>query len=273
MRTLFAFIRKYNFFFLFLILESLALILTVHNNPYQRTRFLKTSNRITGNINTLYASINDYFYLKRENKHLHRENARLRTRLESSLLRTDSTYYDFTDTNYQYIPARVVSNTVHRRNNLFMINKGKKHNVDAGMGVISTNGIAGQVIESSSGFSLVMSLLNKNARFSARIKKNGQMVNVLWEGTNYKKAAIQDIPGHIRLNPGDTIITSGFSFLFPEGINVGTIDVYKQETRKNFNEAIINLSTDFNGLRHVYVLKNLLANEQKELQNSFENEQ
>ena len=272
MRTLFAFFKKNYFFFLFVALEVIAILLLVNNNPYQHSRFFNTSNQLVGSINTIYANVDNYFFLKKSNETLLKENARLRSILKSSFLLSDTISYIYLDTNFRYIPARIISNSINKRNNFLMLDKGKKHGIRSEMGVISSNGIIGIVVEVSEHFSTVMSLLHKDSKLSARIKKNNHLANVIWDGKHHLYATLQDIPNHIILEKGDTIITSGFSFFFPEGILIGTIAEFDKDQRSNFNKAKIKLSNDFSSIKNAYILKNIQGREQRQLMKESGNE-
>jgi len=136
-----------------------------------------------------------------------------------------------------------------------MINKGYADGVEKEMGLISPLGVAGIVVEVSTHYASAMSLLHKNTRISARLKNNGQMVNVSWDGNDYRKGLLEDIPTHIIPQIGDTVITSGFSFVFPENIMIGTVGE-KLIKGGSLNKAELVFSTDFNSLFYVYVTKN-----------------
>ncbi len=275
MRTLFAFFRKYYFFFLFLILEGICFILISNHNPYHRTHIINSSNSITGNINSIYAFIDEYFGLKKVNNALYKENAELRNILDNYKNIPDTLVDEFIadDSSFRFIPAKVINNSVNKRNNFIMLDKGQKHGIDVDMGVISSNGIIGVVIETSNNYSTVLSLLHKNSRISAKIKKNNHLASLVWPGKDYREAVLQDVPTHIQLQKGDTIITSGYSFLFPEGITIGYVKDYFQDEQNNFNEATIELTEDFNSLRFVYITKKIKVEELKGLMEETENEQ
>lgn len=265
MQTLFAFIRKHNFFFLFIILEGFAFWLITTYNPYQKTRFLHSTNSLTAKINATYNSVFQYFHLKETNLILNEENARLRTGFIIRSYIKDSLEYSIRDTSYIFIPAKVINNSIHRRNNFIMLNKGSVDGVEPDMGVVSSRGVIGVVIEVSNNYCTVLSLLHKDARVSAKIKKNNQLANVTWPGFNYREAWLEDIPSHIKLLPGDTIISSGYSFLYPEGLIIGTVKEHGLQSMGNFNRALIELSADFNSLQYVYIVKNLQSKEQRRL--------
>jgi rod shape-determining protein MreC len=257
MKYLFLILKKQFFFILFVILELIAFILLANHNSYHRTNIINTSNTISGSIFKGFSSITDYFSLKQTNQQLLTENALLRS---SGILekKPDSLYRK--DTAYTFIPAKVISNTSRNRNNFIMIDKGRKDGIEREMGIISATGVAGIIIEITNHYSTAMSVLNKDTRISARLKKSGQMVNVVWDGQDYRKGMVEDIPTHITPLPGDTVITSGYSFVFPENIMIGTIGG-KVHTGGTLNRAELIFSTDFNNLSFVYVCKNIASEE------------
>ena len=253
MKYLFIFLKRQSFFFLFVLLELIAILLLVNHNSFQKSRLINTTNIVTGTFHNVYSSVEDYFFLKKANHQLGIENARLYEMIQKNQVLHDSIFER--DTIYAFIPARVISNTTRGRDNYIMINKGRSDGVDKEMGLISPNGIAGIIVEVSSNYATAMSLLHKNTRISARLKKNGQMVNVSWDGADYRKGQLEDIPSHISLQSGDTVITSGYSFLFPEGLLIGTVGE-KVIKGGSLNRAELIFSTDFDNLYYVYVTKN-----------------
>jgi len=271
MRNLFSLLWKYHFFVLFLILETISLILLVNNYSYHRSLAFNTVSDFTGNIYSTYGNIQHYFSLNHENQQLLDENARLRNKLSGLTAFSDSLTVD-TTSNYYYIPARVISNSVNKRNNLILIDKGRTDSIETEMGVVSPTGIAGIVIGVSDHYAVVMSMLHRNSRISGRVKKNGQLVNIVWKGTDFTKGEVTDIPTHFTLSKGDTIITSGNSLIFPPGIMIGTIESNQQADNLQLGHATLIFSTDFNGLEYVYVIKNKEKKEEEELLNEVENE-
>lgn len=269
MRHILAFIWKHNFFFLFLVLEILSVVLLVNKSYYQRAVITNLTDRFTGSINSTYSSITGYFYLKQENDRLATENAVLWQSLKHGLVTTDTLTTQLVDTlnrqTYRYSVAKVVSNSTGNRNNYIMLNKGKHHGIEHDMAVISPNGIVGTVVSVSDNFSWVMSVLNKHSKVSARIDRLGQMGTVLWQGQNPDKGSLTDIPVHVKVIKGDTIYTSGFSHIFPEGVMVGTVETIKVKEGDHFYDIGFKWSADLNGLSYVYIVKNLFREEQVEL--------
>jgi rod shape-determining protein MreC len=247
----------------------ISILLLVNHNNFQGSRALNTTNAITGSFNYVFSSVGDYFFLKKDNHQLSLENARLNEQLYGRIMIADSIERE--DTLYAFIPAKVISNTSRGRNNYIMINKGRADGVEKEMGLVSPFGVAGIIVEVSRNYATAMSLLHKDSRLSARLKSNGQMVNVVWDGKDYRLGLVEDIPTHITPIPGDTVITSGYSFVFPEGLNIGIIGE-KTISGSNLNRAELIFSTDFNNMYHVYVTKNNTAQELDSLKMNIEDE-
>ncbi len=269
MRTLFVFLWKHYFLLLFLILEIISFIFIINHSYYQRATIISSANGITGYVYNTANSITGYFGLKRANEELSEENARLRSLESIVLLTPDTIQHDRADSIHQqlyhYFSAKVISNSTSKRNNYLLLNKGLSQGVGKDMGVITPKGVIGIVKDVSLNFSSVLSVLHKQARVSAKLKKNNQLGTLIWQGTNYSVGTLKDIPTHIQLNVGDTIITSGFSHIFPEGIPIGSINEYYIEKGDNFYTIKLDFFVDFNNLSYVMVVDNLMKKEQESL--------
>lgn len=264
MRNLFAFLWKYQFVTLFFILEIFSIVLLVNSYSYHKSVAFNITSEFSGKIYSSYSNITDYFSLKQENERLSAENARLRNELSSSFLISD-TVTVFKDSLYRAIPAKVISSGVNRPNNYIMVNKGSKQGVQLEMAALSSDGVAGFVIGVSEHYSYIMSTLHKNTRISATISKNGQLVNIIWPGPDYRVGKVIDIPSHVHLVEGDTVVTSGNSMIFPQGIVIGTIIEQLESENKGLGNASLKFATDFNSLKTVYLVKNLMKKEQQKL--------
>jgi rod shape-determining protein MreC len=273
MRYLFYLLRKQYFYFLFLFLEIISLVLLFNYNSYQNSEFAAFSNNISGFFLNISSSISEYFSLRQKNEMLSEDNAKLHSSQSGAFYKTDTNTFYYNDSLYQrqykYITAAVIANTVNKRNNFIMLNKGRRQGIDNHMGVIIGNRIVGQVVSVSEHFSWVMSMLNKESRISGKFKKNDQLVNIEWNGENYRVGDVKEIPKHVKIEPGDTIITSGNSDIFPEGLLIGTIRDFVVATDENFNTATIFFSTDFNSLSFVEVVIDMMRREKEELKASF----
>ena len=175
MRNFFDFLIRQYFFFLFLILEIISFILIVQNNYYQRSGFINSTNQISSKILSSINDISQYFSLKDANRKLSEENARLLSESKKFYMKTDSRIFYYSDTlyrqQYEFISAKVVENSINKRNNYLTINKGSIHGITKDMGVITSSGIVGIVREVSQNFSSIISVLNKETKVSVKVKK------------------------------------------------------------------------------------------------------
>ena len=271
MRYFFAFLRKHNIFFLFIILEVFAFLLMIQSKNYPGSVILNSTSQFTGSLNNTYTNIIDYFQLKKINDVLEKENEYL-INLKFTQAVVDSSLYQPADTNYRYISAKIISNTVHKPNNYLMLNRGAKDGVKIDMAVVSSQGIVGSVVGVSENYCSVMSVLHTDSKISAKIKKNNQLANIMWNKIDYLRGTLEDIPTHLEILYGDTIITSGHSLIYPEGILIGTVENYYSQAGLNLNKAVIKFSNDYNKLKYVYIIENLRKEEQLLLKAEVENE-
>lgn len=274
MRNILVFIIRYHFLLLFVLLEIFAITLLVNSTYYQSSAILKAGSLVTGRFYTSISNATDYLKLRTTNEQLAQENAMLRQMKGVSFLKNDTSSFWVNDTlhkqQYQYIVSKVVLNTVGKRNNYIMLDKGSRSGIKKDMAVITSNGIVGTVVNVSENFSWVMSLLNKHTRISGRITKNNQMGTVVWNGVDHMYGTLTDIPAHVKIAKGDTIVSSGYSYIFPAGIMMGTISDFRVEQGDHFYIIPFKFSVDFNALQYVYVVKNLMKDEQEALEKSTE---
>ncbi|MES2398185.1 MAG: rod shape-determining protein MreC [Bacteroidota bacterium] len=274
MRNLITFIWKHYFFFLFLSIEVLCIYLIVQNNYFQKASFVNSSNKVSANILKTSADVEEYFFLKSENEKLAKENAELRSRSLVSFSLLENNQYFVNDTafrqKYSYINSKVVNNSTNRRNNYLTLDKGSKQGIKNNMAVITSTGVVGQIKDVSENFCTVMSLLNSKTTISSKIKKDGSYGPLTWEGENFAYATLHDIPTHVKLTKGDTIVTSAYSLTFPENILIGTVESFERKSGEYFFTVNVKLSTEFKKLSHVYVVTNMMKKEQEELENRSE---
>lgn len=270
MRNLLNFIHRYQFFFLFLLLGTAGLLLTMTNQQYHQTFFINSANAVTGNLLRTYSNFTSYIGLKQTNKKLAESMAHLMNTHKGSYLITDKNTFVYGDTlvkkRFEYLHAELINNSVNRRNNYITLNKGARHGLKPDMGLITPKGVAGIITQVSNNFSVAMSLLHSDMMLSVKLSKNNHLGTLIWEGYNYKQASMTYIPPHLELLKGDTIVTSGFSSVFPENIFIGTINEWEIKRGETFITAEVDLALDLNQLTHVFVVKNLLREEQDELE-------
>lgn len=270
MRSLFAYLIKHHYILIFLSLEAICVWLMVHNNGYQGSHVLNTSNAVVAGVYSTAANTREYFYLKKENDRLALENAQLRNFLKTNyavlplkeFTRHDSLYKQ----QYTYVGAKVVNSSVNKRRNFMTLNIGASQGISQDMGVVSSDGIIGIVTNVSAGFSSVMSLLHKDTRINCQLKKDGSYGPLIWDGSDYRYCLLTDIPTHAKIKAGDSVITSELSGIFPEGIMVGTIVDFERRQNEDFYTLRIRLSADMKKVNHVYVIKNKFKTERDSLE-------
>lgn len=268
MRKLFIFIFRIRAFLVFLLLEAGALYLLYSNNNYHNAAFYQSSNYYVGRVLEFQSEVASYFKLSRVNQDLALENARLRAQLtdlyeqrlddslgtqrDSTFLRTDSLPPGL----YTYRPARVINNSVRRLNNHLTLNKGTEAGIKAGMGVLTSSGVVGRVKSVSRHYATVASLLHSQTLVSVKLKRTNTFGTIKWDTRDPATASLHYITLSEKVARGDTIVTSGFGGIYPQGIMIGRVASVKRELDKSFYTIIVRLGVDFEKLSFVYVVEN-----------------
>lgn len=269
MKEIIKLILKYHFTIIFILLEIVSFSLIIRHNEYQRAIFSENASTLFGNISSTVTSIKDYFHLKEINESLAKENILLKNRLEAYEFLRDTiihrTVVEGSIPVYEYIGAKQVNATYNRMKNYITLNRGRKNGLQKEMAVCTPEGIVGLIQDLSDHFSVVIPLINVDARISAKIKKNNYYGSLQWDGNDYSYSYLNDIPYHVEVNAGDTIVTSGLSKIFPEGIVVGYVESVDKVTA-NFLKIKVKLAVDFKRINHVYVILNNKKNEQTSLE-------
>ena len=268
MQQLFNFFIKNKTFVLFLLLFSYALSLTIQSHDYHRSKFLNSSNQITGSIYGTFHSITQYFNLKKENQILLEENNRLRM----AVLNQEKTVTVDTLLEYKYElqPSLIYKNSYSLPNNYLTLNKGQSDGIEVDYGVITSKGIVGVIDGTSKNYSRVLSILNTNSRINVKLKKTNYFGTLSWNGESPEITQLIDIQDLVKLSVGDTIVTSGYSSTFPPDIPVGSIESYRLNDTKNLYIIEVKLFNNMRNLEHVYIIKNTHINELKALKSSNE---
>ena len=269
MKEIIKLILKYHFTIIFILLEIVSFSLIIRHNEYQRAIFSESASTLFGNISSTITSIKDYFRLKEINESLAKENILLKNRLEAYEFLQDTiiqrTVVEGSIPVYEYIGAKQVNATYNRTKNYITLNRGRKNGLQKEMAVCTPEGIVGLIQDLSDHFAVVIPLINVDSRISAKIKKNNYYGSLQWDGNDYAYSYLNDIPYHVEVNAGDTIVTSGLSKIFPEGIVVGYVESVDKVTA-NFLKIKVKLAVDFKRINHVYVILNNKKNEQTSLE-------
>jgi rod shape-determining protein MreC len=271
MKNLLNFIARYHNFIIFLFLETLSIYLLATSNSYHNTRLVKVVNGLAYGLENRITNTRTYLNLHQINASLALENSNLKNQIEALRVGNTSGLFTVNDTirfqQYYYSTAKIVNNSTNKQKNYITINKGIVNGLNPDMAITGPSGVVGIVVSSSDNYSVVMSVLNLDFRLSARIKRNGYFGSLTWDGRSYQYAKLNDIPNHIDVMVGDTVETTNFSAIFPEGVMIGTITEF-EKAGGDFYSVTVRLSTDFKNLEYVNVISNLRKKEQLELENS-----
>jgi rod shape-determining protein MreC len=269
MRRLFQFIYQYRAFFVFLLFEVISGWLVVNHNDYISASYFNSSSALVGNIYESKQSVQDYFKLTQVNKNLAEENELLRNKLTKDTLSADTlnSAVPLTLSNqFEFTTAKVVNNSVNRFRNYFTLNKGSKHGIQEGMGVVNPKGIVGKVKSVSPNFSTAYSSLHSGLLISALIAQTETLCTANWSGENPTEINLEYVPRHIQIKEGMEIISSGFDSIFPKGVKIGTVKSVSIDEESTFYDIKVLLSVDFQSLDFVYVIGNELRQEKDSLE-------
>lgn len=278
MSVVIKFLYRNSKFLLFLLLQAIALFFTFNKNIYHNSLL---ENKIIAFIGYVDGEITDattYFNLKKENERLLEENKQYRNlflgkeqKIKPEFIpMLDSTKYQ---QKYYYTTANIVSNSITRANNYLIIDKGTAQGVNTEMGVITSIGVVGMIINSTPNYSKVMSILNKNTKINARLRSSKYYGTLSWEGEDSRIMRLSDIPKYVGIKIGDTIETDGKSRTYPEGILIGRISGKTiDEESGNWNISV-ELFQDMGNIQKVYIVNKLDRTEIKSLQDTITNAQ
>ena len=231
----------------------ISCVLLFSRNAYQQSVYLTSANDVTSTVNIATSQVTGYFHLRAINESLQASNANL----ENEVLNLRHQLAE----RFDYIPAAVINNSVRHPRNYFSINRGANDGVKTGMGVVDQNGVVGIVNVTGARTSRVISLLNETQHFSVKIKDTNFIGSLAWKGDDPAIAYMEQVPRHAKFHTGDTIVTSGYSTTFPEGIPIGTIMNRIKGSDDNFFILKIKLNSDFRALSVVRIIKDDFKNE------------
>lgn len=277
MRNLLNFLIKYNYWFLFILLEVASFALLFRFNHYQEGVFFTSANVAVGKFYELTGNMTSYFHLKSANEELLDRN----TMLEQQVMKLENALRDVMDSTelvsikdvpsdeYEIFKARVINNSLTYANNYITLNKGASDGIKKEMGVISGTGVVGIVYMVSPSNSLVQSVLNSESSINAKIKGSDYFGSLKWKGEDSRHVYLENLPRHAEFNVGDTVVTSGYSAVFPEGIIIGTVDTVDDSNDGLSYLLRIRLTTDFGKLNNVRVISWKGQQEKRELESQI----
>lgn len=274
MRNLLEFLARYNHWLLFVILEVIGFVLLFQYNSYQGSVWFSSANAVAGKVLSWDAKVESFFSMSKANQELTQRNLYLeqQVKLLAGQLGEVTKDTGWVHRNqlallksFKMVPAKVVSNSVSRFDNLITINKGSADGVRKDMGVACGQGVVGIVYMVSAHYSVVIPILNTSSNISCRIRRRGYFGYLHWNGGDPRIAYVEEVPRHAHFRLYEWVETSGYSSVFPPGITVGKIlHVYNSADGVSYRLQV-ELSTDFGNLSDVCVIDNTPMLEQMEI--------
>ena len=276
MRALLNFLVKHNDWFLFLLLEGISLVLIVRFNNYQGATFFTSAGSVAGSVYSTFMDANRYFHLKTENDGLLAQNVALTRELtelkeqltelrNSEALQRDSLVHSI-NSGYTFLTANIINNSLNSVNNFITLNKGSDDGVRPEMGVFNSDGIVGVVYLVSNSRAIVIPLLNSKSSVSCRVKGSDSFCSLSWDGGDPRYSNLIDLPRYAQFETGDTVVTSGFSSIFPGDLPVGTVERIDDSADGMFYTVRVKLFVDFSLLTSVFIVGNDGYEEQSKLE-------
>lgn len=257
MQQIFNFIFKNSNRLLFLLLLGISLFLTIQSHSYHRSEVINSANFLSGGVYERINNVTEYFNLRTQNVALAQENSKLRSLLfnvkdTASVHKLDSIKGLRPD---DIIVSKVIHNSFNNHENYLTLNAGSLDGVKADMGVINSLGIVGVIDNTSARYATVVSILNVKSQINAKLKKSNHFGSLNWNGKSTGYVQLTDVPRLASIKKGDTIVTGGQSVIFPENINIGTIDRVRTDNQTHYYTIDVKLFNDMTDLGHVYILK------------------
>lgn len=274
MKNLLDFFVKHSAWFVLMLYLILSCVLLVRNNPYQQSVYLTSANAVCATVYEGISSVTDYFHLKGINEDLQERNALLEMELVDLRSRVNDLKMQLPDTlksqpvlqHFDFVVAHVISNSIAQTNNYITINRGEADGIRPEMGVVDQTGVVGIVNVVGKHSARIISLLNPDIRLSCKLRDSEYFGSMVWEGGDSRYAILEELPKHLTYQVGDTVVTSGFSTVFPEGIIVGTIEGRARNLSDSFVSLKVRLTTNFSQLSTVRVITNDMSAELKMLE-------
>ena len=278
MRNVFLFLKRYSVLIFFLVLQGLALSMLFSYNRFHQTTYGMFSNEVAGKLNKRVNKVESFFTLSEQNQALRKQNAALLSYLPSGFVSPDTSFLVVSDTiaidslksyrQYQYFDAKIISNSVFLQQNYIVLHRGTVQGIMPNMAVVGTDGLIGTVISVSENMAIVMSLLHRQSKVIAVLKKGSGLGEVTWDGKDPRFLVLSKVPKTIVVKKGDTVVSSPYSDKFPPGIPIGYVEKIDQDQETNTYKLKIRTAVDFYAVQHAYIVKNLLQEEIDQLKST-----
>jgi rod shape-determining protein MreC len=275
MRNIYLFLLRNSVLILFLVLQAIALYALFNYNRFHESVLNMVASEVSGSVYRQTDRVEAYLTLQSENDKLRDQNAALLSMMPSGRLLPDTALLDKGDSStflaldmfrqYQFLSARVISNSVFLQQNYLILHRGSSQGIEPNLAVVGPDGIIGTVINVSPNMATVMSLLHRQSKVIAVLKKGSGLGEISWDGKDPALLNLKKIPTTVEVKKGDTVVTSPYSDKFPPGYPIGVVDRVEKDQETNTYLLWVKSAVDFNTVQHAYVVKNRLQQEMEQM--------
>lgn len=269
MYKLIEFLRRIHVVLLFIIIEAIALNYYAHSSFYTQAKILSRANSVVGGLQRSVFSVKHFFALRSENEILSARVAELENSLATyrereanmatdtlTMAQIDSTFVEQL-TQYSYLPARIISNTINRNRNFITLNRGRQHGIMEDMAVITPDGsMVGYVVGCSDRYSVVISILNGDFTTSGKISGDEHFGSITWNGHSPHKVQMSELTKYAEFEEGAPVVSSGLSHIFPEGVKIGFVESFTENENQTSFDVVVRLAADMTKISNVLVISN-----------------
>lgn len=269
MYKLIEFLRRIHVVLLFIIIEAIALNYYAHSSFYTQAKILSRANSVVGGLQRSVFSVKHFFTLRSENEILSARVAELENSLAAyrereanmatdtlTMAQIDSTFVEQL-TQYSYLPARIISNTINRNRNFITLNRGRQHGIMEDMAVITPDGsMVGYVVGCSDRYSVVISILNGDFTTSGKISGDEHFGSITWNGHSPHKVQMSELTKYAEFEEGAPVVSSGLSHIFPEGVKIGFVESFTENENQTSFDVVVRLAADMTKISNVLVISN-----------------
>lgn len=259
MQQIFNFLIRNKNTILFLLLLVLSLFLTIQNHSFQKSKFISSANLVTGGIYKRANNIQTYFHLQDYNQRLLEENKQLRDLL-SNIEDTSFVEQSIDSASYEEIytfrTAKVINNNYSKIDNYITLDRGANEGIEPEFGVVTSHGIVGIIDHVNENYSRVISILNSQSRINAQLQKSNHFGSLVWDGKDPNIIQLIDVPRQAPVKAGDTIVTGGRSYIFPQGVLIGEIQDFTLDASESYYTINVRLFNDMTNVGYVYIIEN-----------------
>jgi rod shape-determining protein MreC len=211
-----------------------------------------------GLLQDALSAIPNYFDLRRENQVLRELNlnladevSRLReARLENLRLHQMLGLRERGE--YRYVAAKIIGKNLQLMRNTITLNVGESDGIGPNMSVMTGDGLVGKIVGCSGHYAVAQILYNRDLRVSAKVQRSRVDGIACWEGGS--RLLLKDVSKNLDVQPGDVVITSEYSTVFPPGIRIGIVSSAKPIAGSLFQRIEIVPGVDFERVEEVFVV-------------------